>query len=436
MPAVVVVGTQWGDEGKGKVTDLLASEADLVVRYAGGSNAGHTVIIHGELFKLQQIPSGILSPGTTCLIGNGVVLDPKGLLREAEGLRGRGVSLAGLRISDRAQVVMPWHLLLDELEERERKPGHKIGTTGRGIGPCYVDKVARQGIRVIDLMDREALANRLDAVLPAKNKLLQRVYDHPGFDRESVLAEYLEYAEQLRPHVTDGSALVHRALDQEQRVLFEGAQGALLDLDHGTYPFVTSSSTIAGGACTGTGVGPGSIDRVVGVAKAYTSRVGEGPFVTELKDATGDLIRERGHEYGTVTGRPRRVGWFDAVMVRHAVRVNGVDLLAVMSLDVLAGLPALRICTAYRYRSAVLNEYPADSRILAECEPVYEESPGWDGDLAGCRSLDELPENARRYLSRLSELSGVPIGLVSLGRERNETLLLSPVWRFRDGWSC
>ncbi|MDI6871237.1 MAG: adenylosuccinate synthase [Bacillota bacterium] len=431
MPAVVVVGTQWGDEGKGKVTDLLASEAELVVRYAGGSNAGHTVIIDGQLFKLHLIPSGILSPGTTCLIGNGVVLDPAWLLREAEELQSRGVSLEGLRISERAQVVMPWHTLLDELEERERRPEDRIGTTGRGIGPCYVDKVARLGIRVADLVDPEALADRLDAVLPAKNRLLQKVYDHPGFDREAVLAEYRGYAERIRPYVVDGAALVRRALDEGRRVLFEGAQGALLDLDHGTYPFVTSSSTVAGGACTGAGVGPGSIDRVVGVAKAYTSRVGRGPFPTELPDETGDLIREKGHEYGTTTGRPRRVGWFDAVIVRHAVRVNGVDLLAVMSLDVLAGLSTVRLCTAYRYRGRQLPDFPADLRVLSECEPVYEELPGWEGELSGCQSLGELPENARRYLNRLSELTGAPLGLVSLGRERHETIALTPIYTRR-----
>lgn len=431
MPAVVVVGTQWGDEGKGKVTDLVASEAEMVVRYMGGSNAGHTVIVDGQVFKLHLIPSGILSPGRVCLIGAGVVVDPAWLIKEADGLAERGISLEGLRISDRAHVVMPWHTLLDELEERERRPEDRIGTTGRGIGPCYVDKAARLGVRMGDLVDPDAFAARLDTILPAKNRLLQRVYDHPGFDRVAVLDQYLGYAERLRPFVADGTELVGRALREGRRVLFEGAQGALLDLDHGTYPFVTSSSTVAGGACTGAGVGPRDIDRVVGVTKAYTSRVGRGPFLTELTDATGDLIREKGHEYGTTTGRPRRVGWFDAVIVRHAVAVNGIDLLAVMSLDVLAGLPAVRLCTSYRHRGRTLTGFPADLRVLAECEPVYEELPGWEGDLSGCRSLEDLPGNARRYLERLSQLVGAPAGIVSLGRERHQALVLAPLWARR-----
>lgn len=431
MPATVVVGTQWGDEGKGKVTDLLASQADMVVRYMGGSNAGHTVIVDGQVFKLHLIPSGILSAGTICLVGNGVVLDPAGLLAEADELARRGVSLDGLRISDRAQVVMPWHTLLDELEERERRPEDKIGTTGRGIGPCYVDKAARTGVRVGDLVNRETLAARLDAVLPAKNRLLQKVYGHPGFAREEVLAQYLGYAERLARYVVDGTALVHEALGAGKRVLFEGAQGTLLDVDHGTYPFVTSSSTIAGGVCIGAGVGPRAIGLVVGVTKAYTSRVGRGPFPTELEDSTGELIREKGHEYGTTTGRPRRVGWFDSVIVRHAVRVNGIDSLAVMSLDVLAGLPEVRLCTAYRHRGRILTDFPADLRVLAECEPVYEELPGWEGDLTACESLEDLPENARRYLERLAELTGAQAGIVSLGRERHQTLVLAPIWADR-----
>jgi adenylosuccinate synthase len=341
------------------------------------------------------------------------------------------VSLAGLRVADRAHLVMPWHRALDELEERERRPEDKIGTTGRGIGPCYVDKAARMGVRVAELADPEALAARLDTVLPAKNRLLEKLYDHPGFARDEVLSEYLGYADRLRPYVVDGSTLVNEALAQGQRVLFEGAQGTLLDVDHGTYPFVTSSSTIAGGACPGAGVGPRTLDRVMGVAKAYTSRVGQGPFPTELSEETGHLIREKGHEYGTTTGRPRRVGWFDAVMVRHAVRVSGIDFLAVMSLDVLAGLPAVRICTGYRHHGRTLTEFPADLRVLWECEPVYEELPGWEGDLSVCRSLSELPENARRYLGRLTELTGAPLGLVSLGRERHETLVLAPIYARR-----
>ncbi|MGE5508210.1 MAG: adenylosuccinate synthase [Chitinophagales bacterium] len=431
MPSVVIVGTQWGDEGKGKVTDLLAGDAELVVRYMGGSNAGHTVIVGGTTFKLHLVPSGILYPDALCLIGNGVVIDPKALLAELAELAAQGVSAANLRISDRAHVVMPWHGQLDQLEEAERPAEEKIGTTGRGIGPCYVDKAARTGIRVSDLCDPEAFRARLDAVLPVKNRLLQRVYGHPGFEREAVFAEYSRYGEAIRPYVVDGSALVNQVILENRRVLFEGAQGALLDLDHGTYPFVTSSSAIAGGVCIGAGVGPSRIDQVLGVCKAYTSRVGRGPFPTELDDGLGDTIREKGHEYGTTTGRPRRVGWFDAVMVRHAVRVNGVSMLAVMSLDVLAGLPSVKICTGYRYQGRVLVDFPADLRILEEAEPVFEELPGWEGELRTCRSLDDLPQNARRYLGRLTELVGAPLGLVSVGRERQETLILSQIYARR-----
>lgn len=428
MASVVVVGTQWGDEGKGKVTDLLAAEAEIVVRYAGGANAGHTVIVGEETFKLHQIPSGILFPGKTCLVGNGVVLDPGGLLAEAEGLAQRGISLEGLRISDRAQLVMPWHRLLDELEEAERRPEDKIGTTGKGIGPCYVDKVARLGLRVGDLVTPGALEARLEAVLPVKNRLLQRVYDHPGFEQEQVLAEYRQYAERLRPYVVDGTALLGEALAGGRKVLFEGAQGSLLDIDHGTYPFVTSSTTVAAGAASGAGVGPRAIDRVIGVTKAYTSRVGRGPFPTELTDDTGTLIRERGHEYGTTTGRPRRVGWFDAVAVRHAVRVSGVGFLAVMSLDVLGGLPTVRLCTAYRHQGALLRDFPADLRVLEECEPVYEDLPGWADGFSHAEKLEDLPENARQYLKRLAEAAGAPVGIVSTGRERRQTLVTAPVW--------
>ncbi|HHW15021.1 MAG TPA: adenylosuccinate synthase [Firmicutes bacterium] len=429
MASVVVVGTQWGDEGKGKITDLLAAEADIVVRYAGGANAGHTVIVGEETFKLHQIPSGILFPGKICLAGNGVVLDPGGLLAEADGLAQRGISLEGLRISDRAQVVMPWHRLLDELEEAERRPEDKIGTTGKGIGPCYVDKVARLGIRVSDLIAPGALEARLDAVLPVKNRLLERVYGHPGFDRETILAEYRGYADRLRPFVVDGTALLEEALARGRKVLFEGAQGSLLDIDHGTYPFVTSSTVVAAGAASGAGVGPKGLDRVVGVVKAYTSRVGRGPFVTELADDTGALIRERGHEYGTTTGRPRRVGWFDAVAVRRAVRVNGIDLLAVMSLDVLGGLPLVRLCTAYRHRGRLIQDFPADLRVLEECEPVYEDLPGWPDGFSSAEKVEDLPENAQRYLQRLADLAGAPVGIVSTGRERHQTLVLTPIWR-------
>lgn len=431
MPSVVVVGTQWGDEGKGKITDLLAGEAQLVVRYMGGNNAGHTVVVGDQLFKLHLIPSGILYPGTACLIGNGVVIDPAALLAEIDGLAARGIDVSHLKISDRAHLIMPWHRLLDELEEAGRSEAEKIGTTGCGIGPCYVDKAARRGIRVGDLVDAVTFSARLDTVLKGVNLQLEKVYGHAGFDKATILAEFAGYAARLKPLVVDGALMVNDAASAGRRILFEGAQGTLLDIDHGTYPFVTSSSSTSGGVSVGSGLGPSRIDRVIGVAKAYTSRVGRGPFPAELKDATGDLIREKGHEYGTTTGRPRRVGWFDAVMVRYAVRVNGIDQLAIMSTDVLAELPTVKICVGYQYQGQMLTEFPESLRVLEACRPVYEELPGWQGDLSHVSSWEQLPEKAQRYLNRISELVGAPVGIASIGRERHQTLRLAELWTAR-----
>jgi adenylosuccinate synthase len=430
MPAVVVVGTQWGDEGKGKITDLLASQAQLVVRYQGGNNAGHTVIAGGEVFKLHLIPSGILYPGTACLIGNGVVVDPAALLTEMDGLGARGISTANLTISDRAHVIMPYHRLLDELEEAERSASDKIGTTGRGIGPCYVDKVARTGIRVGDLVDPDTFAERLKAVLPLKNRLLKALYGHPGLDYEELIAEYAPLGKRLSAMAVDGSRLVADAVAKGKRILFEGAQGTLLDVDHGTYPFVTSSSATAGGVSPGSGMGPGLVDKVIGVAKAYSSRVGAGPFPTELHDDAGNLIRERGHEYGTTTGRPRRCGWFDSVITRYAVRVNGINGLALMSVDVLAGFPEVKICTAYRRGEELLTEFPSSIRVLNECTPVYETLPGWP-EFGRVDRFEDLPDNARRYVTRVAELVGAPIAILSVGRDRSETMVLQPPFESR-----
>lgn len=425
MSAIVVVGTQWGDEGKGKVTDFLAERADMVVRSQGGPNAGHTVVVGGKVYKVHVIPSGVLS-GKTCIIGNGVVIDPRALLEEMDALEREGISCANVRISDRAHLIMPYHRLLDGLEE-DRRGKNRIGTTRRGIGPAYTDKDARLGIRVVDLLDPESLAARVAENLEAKNPILERVYGSSRLDAQAIVDEYLGYAERLRPHVADTSVLVNEALDRGERVLFEGAQGTLLDIDYGTYPFVTSSHPVAGGVTIGAGVGPTRIDQVIGVVKAYTSRVGDGPFPTELTDATGQEIRERGHEYGTTTGRPRRVGWLDAVVVRYAARVNGLSGLAVVALDVLGGLPQVRMAVGYRYRGEILREFPASLRVLSECEPVYEDFPGWPADLGAPEDRDALPAAVRRYLDRLEELAQTPVVLVSLGRERSQTLVLPPL---------
>ncbi|MDI6710847.1 MAG: adenylosuccinate synthase [Bacillota bacterium] len=422
MAVIVLVGAQWGDEGKGKVTDFLARSADIIVRYQGGNNAGHTVVVGEQEFRLHLIPSGILYPDKLCIIGNGVVIDPAVLRREVEALKERGVTMATLKVSERAHVIMPYHLLLDGLEEEGRGAG-KIGTTRRGIGPAYVDKASRSGIRVIDLIDRDGFREKLARNIAAKNRLVDGVYGAEGLDYDEVLRSYEEHADFLRPLAADTSLLISEAIARGQNVLFEGAQGTLLDIDHGTYPYVTSSHPTAAGAALGAGIGPTRIDTVIGIAKAYTTRVGEGPFPTELHDGTGELIRRKGREFGTTTGRPRRCGWFDAVIVRYAARVNGLSYLAVTKLDVLTGLETLRICRAYRYRGELLTEFPASLDVLAECEPVYEELPGWDEDLSAATRCDDLPPAAQDYLERITELTGVPVALVGVGVKRSQTLV-------------
>ncbi|MFZ5585908.1 MAG: adenylosuccinate synthase [Thermodesulfobacteriota bacterium] len=427
MASVVVVGAQWGDEGKGKITDFLAARADLVVRYQGGNNAGHTVVADGKEFKLHLIPSGILYPEKMCLVGNGVVLDPAVFLQEIDRLTEQGISTANLRISPRTQVIMPYHRKLDLCEEKRRGAG-KIGTTGRGIGPAYVDKAARVGIRVCELIDPPAFAQRLQAVLKDKNELLEKYYGESGFDYQVLYDEYVAYGRRLAPFVADVSVIIDEALQAGRHVLFEGAQGTLLDVDHGTYPYVTSSYPVAAGACHGSGVGPTRIDRVIGVAKAYVTRVGEGPFPTELCDATGEYLRQKGHEFGTTTGRPRRCGWFDAVIARYAVRINGLSSLAITKLDVLTGLDVLRLCVGYEYRGQIIRELPATLTQLAECRPVYEELPGWQEDISSVRHYDELPASARRYLERIVELCGVPVCIIGVGPGREQTLVLQELF--------
>ncbi len=427
MSSVVVVGTQWGDEGKGKITDFLSEHAEVVARYQGGNNAGHTIVFGGVKYKLHLIPSGIFYKEKICVIGNGLVVDPKALLEELKYLHDRGVSTDNLRVSNRAHVILPYHLKQDELEEAS-KGDDKIGTTKKGIGPAYMDKAARIGIRMADLLDREAFKEKLERNLAQKNRLFEKMYDTEGFSVEEIFEEYFEYGQKIAQYVCDTSVVLNDALDNNHRVLFEGAQGVMLDIDHGTYPFVTSSNPIAGGVTVGTGVGPAKVTRVVGVCKAYTSRVGDGPFPTELHDEIGHQIREVGREYGTTTGRPRRVGWFDSVVVRHARRVSGLTDLSLNSIDVLTGIPTLKICVAYKCDGEVIDEVPANLNILAKCEPVYEELPGWTEGITGVRSLDELPENARKYVERVSELTGIQLSMFSVGPDRNQTNIVRNVY--------
>lgn len=425
MAATILIGAQWGDEGKGKITDFLAAKSQVVVRFQGGNNAGHTVIAGKEEYKLHLIPSGILSPQCLCLIGNGVVIDLAVLLAEMDSLRARGISFANFYVSDRAHLIMPYHKILDALEE-EDKAAEKIGTTKRGIGPTYVDKIGRLGIRLCDLLDEEAFRHKLHEMLGQKNRLIENVYRGAPLAKEPIVADFMAMAERIRPHVADTSLLLHKAIAQGGPVLFEGAQGTHLDIDHGTYPFVTSSNPVAGGALTGAGVGPTAIDRVVGVSKAYTTRVGEGPFPTELLDATGEKLRQWGAEYGTTTGRPRRCGWLDGVALRYSVRVNSLTDLALTKLDVLDHLAEIKICVGYRDGDQVLREFPAAHHVLERVEPVYETLPGWQQDTTAARNFADLPAAAQRYVLRVEELAGTDVSLVAIGPERNQIILRKP----------
>ncbi|HEY9852237.1 MAG TPA: adenylosuccinate synthase [Leptolyngbyaceae cyanobacterium] len=423
MANVIVIGAQWGDEGKGKITDLLSKSADVVVRYQGGVNAGHTVVVQGKTFKLHLIPSGILYADTECIIGCGTVIDPQVLIQELDQLEKLGISTQKLLISQTAHVTMPYHRIIDQASE-ERRGNHKIGTTGRGIGPTYADKSERTGIRILDLMDTDALRKQLQWTINYKNVILEKLYNLPPLDPEKVIEEYLGYAERLRPHVVDSSLKIYDAIKRRRNILFEGAQGTLLDLDHGTYPYVTSSNPVAGGACVGTGVGPTMIDRVIGVAKAYTTRVGEGPFPTELHGELGELLCDRGAEFGTTTGRKRRCGWFDAVIGRYAVRINGMDCLAITKLDVLDELDEIQVCVAYEIDGKECEDFPSSSRLFARCQPIYKTLPGWKQSTADCRTLEDLPKQALDYLKFLAELMEVPIAIVSLGASRDQTIIV------------
>lgn len=425
MPAVVVVGAQWGDEGKGKVVDILAEHADIIARYQGGNNAGHTLVVDGEKTVLHLVPSGALHAGKVCVIGNGVVVDPEVLIAEIDRLRHRGFLTddATLKISDRAHLIMPYHRAIDLARERLRGEG-RIGTTGRGIGPTYEDKMARIGIRFADLLDENSFTELLRITLAEKNAYLRALLQEEPFDFKTIYARYVQYRERLARYVTDVGVYLCEALARGERLLLEGGQGTMLDVDHGTYPFVTSSNTVASAACTGAGIPPNRITGVVGIAKAYTTRVGSGPFPTELHDALGEKLRQDGDEFGSTTGRPRRCGWFDAVVVRHAVRINGISGLALTKIDVLTGIDPLRICVAYEYNGKRYPHFPASTRLASQVRPVYEDHPGWSEPLSGARTVDDLPANARRYIERLEELTETPMCMISVGANRNETILL------------
>jgi len=420
MASIVIVGTQWGDEGKGKIVDLLTQYADMVVRFQGGNNAGHTIVLKGEKFVFHLIPSGILYENKKCIIGNGVVLDPAVLIEEIAEIRKRGYFKddSQLMISEEAHLILPYHRKIDVARERI----FKIGTTGRGIGPAYEDKVARYGIRVVDLLDEKVFREKLEQNLIQKNIYLVQILKEKSFEFSEIFKEYLDYKKQIEKYVKDTSFVLFEEIQRGKHILFEGAQGALLDLDHGTYPYVTASNTVAGNACAGSGIGPTMIDSVIGVAKAYTTRVGEGPFPTELKDRIGEKIRERGGEYGATTGRPRRCGWFDAVIVNHSIRINGIQRMAITKLDVLSDFDKIKVCVGYRLNGKVYHYVPSNLEMLKNSEPVYEELDGWITEIKGARNFSDLPSNAQHYIRRIEALIDTKITMISVGSERNETI--------------
>ncbi|MBM2824996.1 MAG: purA [Dehalococcoidales bacterium] len=427
MPIIAVIGAQWGDEGKGKIVDMLAEKAKMVVRFSGGDNAGHTVVNSSGEFGLHLVPSGIFSPQTVCIIGNGVVLNPAVLLNEIKQLNQRGVDTSHLFISDRTNLIMPYHVMLDGLEERARG-GKALGTTGKGIGPAFADKVARLGIRAGDLLDKEAFRERLGLILESKNTILTRVYGANPLSLDAVYSEYCGYGERLSACICDTTLMIEAAMNRGEVILLEGAQGALLDPDFGTYPYTTSSSPLAGGSCTGAGVGPTHLNSILGIFKAYCTRVGGGPLPTELKDEMGNLIREQAHEYGTTTGRPRRCGWFDGVAARFSTRINGFTAAAITRLDILDNFPHLKICVGYRVDGKTIDNFPASITTLEKCQPIYEEVPGWQAPTSHIRQYAQLPANARRYIARLEELIACPVALISVGSAREQTIERKPIW--------
>lgn len=428
MSSFIVLGAQWGDEGKGKMTDFLAEEADVVVRFQGGNNAGHTVEVGDKQYKLHLIPSGVLYEDKLNVIGNGVVLDPNAFFNELDYLKDMGINVTpkNLIVSDRAQVIMPYHKALDALKEKARGK-NDIGTTGKGIGPCYTDKVERSGIRVCDLIKKEVLKEKLQANIEAKNEYITKVLGGEALDFDTVYEEYTMLADRLKPYVEDISVKVYDAIKAGKKVLFEGAQGMLLDIDYGTYPYVTSSNTIAGGVCTGAGIGPTMISSAIGIAKAYTTRVGKGPFPTELNDDMGEWIRTKGHEYGVTTGRARRCGWLDLVILKTTARVCGLTSFAVTKIDTLAGLDKIKVCVGYKFNDKIIDYFPASLEDLALCEPVYEEFDGWDDSVADARSYEALPDNAKKYLKRIEEFTGVRIAIISVGPRRDQTMVVGDI---------
>lgn len=423
MKTVAIIGSQWGDEGKGKVIDYLATKADVVVRAQGGNNAGHTLVVGDKKYALHLIPSGVLNPNTINIIGNGIVFDPKGFLDELEKLKDDNIDVSNIKISDRAHVIFPYHKELDALAE-EARGENKIGTTKKGIGPCYMDKTERSGIRICDLMDKDIFYNKLKLQVEAKNNLVKNIYKKDElFDLETIYNEYLEYADKIREYVDDTSVIVYNAIKEGKKVLFEGAQGTLLDLDLGTYPFVTSSHPISGGFAIGSGIGPNMIKDVIGIVKSYTTRVGEGPFVTELNDEIGEKIRVQGNEFGTTTGRARRCGWFDSVIVKYSARVNGLTSISLMLLDVLTGFDTIKICTAYKMGDKIIKDFPASLEDLSKCEPVYEELQGWNEDITNIEKFEDLPENAKKYINKIEEIVGVSVDMISVGPKRTQTII-------------
>jgi adenylosuccinate synthase len=426
---VVIVGTQWGDEGKGKIVDLLAEHAHMVVRFQGGNNAGHTMVVGGEQFICHLIPSGILQD-KTCIIGNGVVVDPAVLLEEIDNLSNRGINMGEdrLLVSERAHLIMPYHRSVDHARE-QFKGDNKIGTTGRGIGPAYEDKATRRGIRFVDLLNPKVFAEKVNTILDEKNFYLKNYLSADVLDAQEIIDQYQIYLQRLAPHVANTSVIINEAIKNGQHVMFEGAQGTHLDIDHGTYPFVTSSNTIAGSACCGSGVGPKQIDEVIGIVKAYTTRVGAGPFPSELFDDIGDQIQEKGAEFGATTGRRRRCGWLDTVILKNSVRLNGLSGLAITKLDVLDGLESVKICTGYEYKDEIMKDFPASLGALADCKPVYETLPGWAEDISNIRKLEDFPPNARSYLDRIAELTETDIHIVSVGPDRDQTIVLKHPYR-------
>jgi adenylosuccinate synthase len=425
MTVTVIVGTQWGDEGKGKITDLLARDMDMVVRYQGGNNAGHTVVIKDETFKLHLIPSGIFYPRVVCVIGNGVVIDPAVLLQEINTLKGKGYSVDNLRVSSQAHVIFPYHRDLDVAQEKKHEAG-RIGTTARGIGPCYVDKFNRRGIRIGDFLNEGVFRQKLEWNLKEKSFLLNSFYDFKvGYDADKIQKEYFGYFNEFRKLVVEESTtLINEAISKNKKILMEGAQGTMLDVDHGTYPYVTSSNPVAGGACIGAGFGPQEVDEIIGVVKAYVTRVGGGPFPTEVSGKIGDLLRERGGEYGATTGRPRRCGWFDGMVMKHAAKINGLTQLAITKIDVLDALDTINICTAYEFGGKKVIDFPTDISKLEKCKPIYEEMPGWKEDISKITSYKDLPVNARKYIGKLAELAEAKVSLISVGAERGQVIKL------------